>query len=105
MIIIVSSNNVTIELLHIEDTVDLLFFQNVSCHSKDNVTKVVWFNCEKQEIKSDYTRYRAFYFKQGESFMCLTRDCTGTLNVTPVNSPLKNPKCSFRLTIIYDKLM
>ena len=85
-------------MLHIEDTIDLfLLFQNVSCHSKDNVNKVVWFNYGKQEIKSDYKSYRAFYYKQGESFMCLTRDCTGTLNVTRVNFPLKNRKCSFTL--------
>ncbi|CAH3172929.1 unnamed protein product, partial [Porites lobata] len=69
-------------------------FVNVSCHSKDNVNKVVWFNYEVQDIKSKKARYRVFYYKQGGSFMCLTRDCTGTLNVTRVNSPL-NRNCSF----------
>ncbi|CAH3184758.1 unnamed protein product [Porites lobata] len=69
-------------------------FVNVSCHSKDNVNKVVWFNYEVQDIKSKKARYRVFYYKQGGSFMCLTRDCTGTLNVTRINSPL-NRNCSF----------
>ena len=92
--IIVSSNNFTIELLHIDDTVDLFLFQNVSCQDK---VRNVWFNYEIYNLTSDYKRYRAFYHKQGETFMCLTRRCSGKLYLTSVNST-NDRKCFFSTT-------
>ena len=35
-----------------------------------------------------------FYYEQGDKLMCLTRDCTGTLNVASVNST-NDRKCFF----------
>ena len=83
-------------MLQIEDTDNrsFLLFQNVSC--KGDVNKVVWFN-EKFQSHGRHDYHHVFYYKQGGRFMCLTRGCTGTLNVTSVKS-LKNRKCFFSTT-------
>ena len=83
-------------MLHIDDTVDLLPFQNVSCQDEvDNVN--VWFNYEIYNHTGAYKRYRAFYYKQGGTFMCLTRHCSGKLYLTSVNST-NDRKCFFSTT-------
>ena len=80
----------TIELLHIDDTVDLLLFQNVSCQDK---VHNVWFN-NKSNLNHRRLTYHMFYYERGNKSMCLTRGCNGKLHLTSVNSP-NDRKCYF----------
>ena len=67
--------------IYTDDTVDLLLFQNVSCQNgKDTVWLTMRFS-----PRSKHKRHRMFFYEKNGT-MCLTRGCTGTLYMTPVNS-------------------